>query len=100
MERQEEHWRDRMNIGEETERTLEKRLKEHRGAVKRNDMKNGIAVHAWNTEHRVDWEAATVKQVETHYTRRRIIEAIHIKKQKVTSKLDCGQSLNPIWPLI
>ena len=85
----------------ETGRTLEKRLKEHRGAVKRNDMKNGIAVHAWNTEHRVDWETATVKQVETHYTRRRIIEAIHIKKQKVTSNLDCGRSLNSVWhPLI
>ena len=50
-------------------------------------MKNGRAVHACNTEHRVDWEVPTVKQVETHYTRRRIIEAIHIKKQKVTSNL-------------
>ena len=30
----------------ETKRLLEKRLSEHRGAVKRNDTKNGIAVHA------------------------------------------------------
>ena len=30
-----------------------------------------------------------------------IIEAIHIKKQKVTSKLDCGHSLIPEWqPLL
>ena len=85
----------------ETGRTLEKRLSEHRGAVKRNDSKNGIAVHAWKTQHKVDWEAATVKQVEVNYTRRKIIEAIHIKKQKFTSNLDCGRSLSPIWqPLL
>ena len=49
---------------EKSGRTLEKRLSEHRGAVKRNDSKTGIAVHAWKTQHRVDWEATTVKQVE------------------------------------
>ena len=38
----------------ETGRSLEKRLSEHRGAVKRNDTKNGIAVHAWKTQHKVD----------------------------------------------
>ena len=91
---------DSVYIGE-TGRTLEKRLSEHRGAVKRNDLKNGIAVHAWKTQHRVDWEAATVKQVEMNHTRRKVIEAIHIKKQKVTSNLDCGRSLSPVWqPLL
>ena len=39
----------------ETRRSLEKRLSEHRGAVKRNDTKNGIAVYAWQTQHKVDW---------------------------------------------
>ena len=91
---------DSVYIGE-TGRTLEKRLSEHRGAVKRNELKNGIAVHAWKTQHRVDWEAATVKQVEMNHTRRKVIEAIHIKKQKVTSNLDCGRSLSPVWqPLL
>ena len=47
----------------ETGRTLEKRLSEHNRAVKRNDTKNRIAVHTWKTQHKVDWEAATVKQV-------------------------------------
>ena len=85
----------------ETGRILEKRLSEHRGAVKRNDLKNGIAVHTWKTQHKLDWEAATVKQVETNYTRQKIIEAIHIKKQKVTFNLDCGRSLNSVWqPLL
>ena len=44
---------------------LEKRLSEHRGAVKRNDTKNGIAVytcmHGRHMQHKVDWAAATVK---------------------------------------
>ena len=84
---------DCVYIGE-TGRTLEKKLSEHRWAVKRNDLKNGIAVHTWKTQHKVDWEAATVKQVETNYTQWKITEAIHIKKQKVTSNLDYGRSLN------
>ena len=49
----------------ETGRMLEKRLSEHRGAVKRNDTKNGIAVctcmHGRHMQHKVDWAAATVK---------------------------------------
>ena len=49
----------------ETERTLEKRLSEHRGVVKRNDTKNGIAVytcmHGRHMQYKVDWAAATVK---------------------------------------
>ena len=91
---------DCAHIGE-TERSLEKRLSEHRGAVKRNDTKNGIAVYAWKTQHKVDWDAATVKQVETNYVRRRTIKAIHIKRREVTSNLDRGQYLSPVWhPLI
>ena len=56
-----------MYIGE-TGRTLEKIVSEHKRAVKRNDTKNRIVVHAWKTQHKVDREAATVKQVETNYT--------------------------------
>ena len=47
---------------------MEKRPSEHKGAVKRNDTKNRIAVHTCKTQHKVDWEAAIVKQVETNYT--------------------------------
>ena len=39
--------------------------------VKKNDTKNGIAVHAWKSQHKVDWDAATVKQVETNYVWRK-----------------------------
>ena len=49
-----------MYIGE-TGRTLEKRLSEDQGAVKKNDSKNGNAVHTWKVQCKVDWEAAIVQ---------------------------------------
>jgi len=83
-----------MYIGE-TGRMLEKRPSES------NDTNNGIAVHAWKTQHKVDWEAVTVKPVETNYTRRRAVEAIHIRQEEVTSHHDCGRHLSPVGqPLI
>ena len=40
----------------ETGRSLGKRITKHKNAVKNGDRKNGLAVHAWDEEHRVDWE--------------------------------------------
>ena len=85
----------------ETGRTLEKRLSEHKTAVKKNDTKNGIAVHAWTNQHQVNWEAASVKQEERSYWRRRVLEALHIHRQHQTSNLDCGLNINASWlPLL
>ena len=69
----------------ETGRILQKRVTEHRSAVRRFDKNNGIAVHAWNEEHAVDWEAARVISTAPHYWNRRTIEAIHIQQ---TENLD------------
>ena len=44
----------------EAEITLKKTVSDHRGAVKRNESKNGM--NAWKTQHKVDWEAARVRQ--------------------------------------
>ena len=55
-----------MYIGE-AGRTLEKRMCEHRTAVKKNDLRNSIEVHAWANQHQVNWEAASVKQEERGY---------------------------------
>ena len=55
----------------------------------RHDVKNGIAVHAWTKQHKVDWQAVTVKHVETNHTKRKTIEFLQIHLQRVTSNLDC-----------
>ena len=76
----------------QTGRTLENRISEHKGALKRHDAKNDIAVHAWTKQYKVDWQAATVtvKHMETNHSRRKTIEALHTHLQRETSNLDCG----------
>ncbi len=54
----------------EMKRTLKVRLGEHQQAVKRDDPKNGIAVHAHNTQHAIDWTGAKEKKMKASYWRR------------------------------
>ena len=83
----------------ETGRNLSERLKEHKYALKRCNMNNGIAAHAWNTKHPVDWNSARVRTSEQQ--KRRVLEAILIKQTPNNSNLDCGLNLNQIWsPLL
>ena len=85
----------------ETGWTLKKRLKEHDYAVRRGDPKNGTAVHAWENDHRVNWEAAKVRLVEQNLRRRKVLEAILIKRERLSSNLDCGLQLSTVWtPLL
>ena len=63
----------------ETKRTLKVRLSEHKQAVKRGDPKNGIAVHAHESHHSIDWDGATVKRTVTNYWQRRATDAIQIR---------------------
>ena len=54
---------DKCYIGE-TGRTLMKRMTEHKLAVRCGDTNNGIAVHAWDAQHHVDWEGAKIRETE------------------------------------
>ena len=47
------------DIGE-TGRTLKKRVSEHKHAVGKFNMNNGVAVHVHNEDHQIDWEGAKV----------------------------------------
>ena len=87
---------EKVYVGE-TSRNLKRRLTEHKGAVKREDRKNGIATHTWDHEHRVNWEEARVVRTEPHYWKRRMLEALRIQSIGNTSNLDCGLTLNPVW---
>ena len=49
-----------------------------------------IAVHTCDKEHRPDWEASEILEVEQNYNKRRVLEAIWIKNAPQTCKLDCG----------
>ena len=74
----------------ETGRTLQKRLVEHRYAVKKGDRKNGIAVHAWDKEHRIYWEGAEVIGIEPPLF-------IWIYKSKNNTNLDYGVTIHQLW---
>ena len=80
----------------ETWRNLKKRLVEHRAAAKRGDTKNGITVHAWEHQHRVDLDEASVLAEEPRYW---ILEAMEIQKHAENTNLDCGLAFSPIWAL-
>ena len=80
----------------ETGRTLQKRLVEQKAAVRRGDTNNGIAVHAWDQQHRVDWENASVLRQQPGYWKRRVLEAIEIQRHVDNTNLDCGLTLNSI----
>ena len=81
----------------ETGRCMEKRMIEHRRVVRNGDRTNGVAVHAWDESHRVNWTGAKIREVETHLRKKKILEAIHIQTQPHTSNLDCGLFLNDVW---
>lgn len=87
---------DAVYIGE-TGRSLQKRITEHKYAVKTNNRKNGIAVHAWDNDHQPDWIAAETLENEPHYWKRRVLEAIWIKKTPQNANLDCGLTLSDTW---
>ena len=48
---------------------------EHKAAVRRGDRNNGSAVHAWDEDHRIDWEGANIKEVKQQLCKRQALEA-------------------------
>ena len=78
-------------------RSLQRRITEHKHAVKTNDRRNGIAVHAWDRQHQPDWKATEILEIEPHYWKRRVLEAIWIQKTPRNCNLDCGLTLNEAW---
>ena len=65
--------------------------------MKKHNPKNGIAVHAWANQHKVNWEAATVKEEERGYWKQRVLESLQIYEQSQTSSVNCGLTSNTSW---
>ena len=87
---------DKRYIGE-TRRMLKVRLGEHKQAVKKGDPKNGIAVHAHESQHAIDWEKARVKRCVSGYWQRRTSEAIQIMMRYGIMNLDSSLQLPMMW---
>ena len=87
---------EKIYVGE-TKRNLKQRLMEHKGAVRRQDNKNGISTHAWDEDHRVNLEEVRVVTVEPSYWKSMMREALRIQSVGNTSNLDCGLTLDPVW---
>ena len=82
-------------------RTMQKRVTEHKTAVWKYDKNNGIAVHAWSEDHRIDCEAARVRARALQYWKRMVVEALQIQQQSSRMNLDCGLDISSIWkPLL
>ena len=50
----------------EMKRTLRVRLGEHEQVVKKGNPKNGITVHAHETQQEINWSGAEVKKIEAN----------------------------------
>ena len=72
----------------ETRRNLKTRMTEHKGAVRRGDEWNGIAVHVYQLQHQSDWESARVRMTAHRYWNRGTLEAIQIQREHHTTNLD------------
>ena len=81
----------------ETKRTLRVRIGEHKQAVNRGDPRNGIVVHAHQSEHAINWDGAKVKRSVSRYWKKRTTEAIHIQLSEGNMSLDNGLQLLTMW---
>ena len=84
----------------ESKRTFKVRLTEHKRAVVRSDVNNGITVHVAMNEHSIDRGNARVVRSVRGYCEGGATEAIRIRYCKNSMNLDNGLNLpatrNPI----
>ena len=79
----------------ETGRNLKLRLSEHKRSVKNK----GLAVHVKLTNHKIMWDNAEVLTNEPNWTKRKVKEALYIKRTDKTLNLDQGYQLDTVWHL-
>ena len=88
-------------VHQQTGRTLDHRLKEHRRAlVSGNIQQSAVTEHATNEMHDIDWEKAEVVDCHPHYHQRCTLEARHIRTEPHTMNRDGGPLPAVYNPLI
>ena len=55
-------------------------------------------IGTWDV-HQQDWDAAEILETESHYQKRRVLEAIWMQKTPQTCNLDCGLILDQAWTM-
>ena len=85
----------RLTLGRPREASRYVRLSKHKQAVKRGE--NGVAVHAHESHHSIDWDCARVKRTVTNYWRSRATEAIQIRTSGQIMNFDSGLQLFTVW---
>src|SRR5579859_3284631 len=86
-------------IGESC-RCLSKRLDEHKKAVKAYDQSNGVARHAWEHSHHPNWEEVRILDRESHWHKRKIKEALHMKLNRNAFSEPSTNTSNTWLPLL
>ena len=81
----------------ESKRILKVRLAEHKRAVQKSNVNNGIVVHVANTNYGIDWTKARVVKTVPGYWEGRTTEASLIKKSQELMNLDSGFLLPSVW---
>ena len=86
----------------ETGRSLQKRLKEHGVDIKHERLRtSALAERSSKTKHQVCLEDAKIIAREDHYYRRKVREALEIKKHPKNLNRDGGYEISDSWrPLL
>ena len=84
----------------ETRRTLECRIKEHKCSVANQDKSNKIAVHHMLTQHQMNWEGATCLEFAPGLNERMFLESWHTKSDSNTSIDVCRDMPGSYYSLI
>ena len=83
----------------ETGRPIATRIKEHQTSVKNSDLKSALSEHLIkNPDHTINWQHMEILAVNINYWRKRkLMEAIMIKRSKPELNRDLGVFLPNTW---
>ena len=77
---------------------LSTRLKQHQEVVKRGHTeKSAVAEHVWLKQHSIAWDHVKILDQDSITSKRRIREALHIRKHSYLMNRDGGVEVSHIW---
>ena len=85
----------------QTGRHLKERLKEHKKALEKGDIRcSGVAEHAFQAHHEIDVDNIKVLDKESNFRKRLVLEALHIRQKAPSMNREGGLEMAaPFWEL-